>query len=213
MDIRLSPPREGTRGGREQFKWEDIKNCDNKEREHYLGHSVKIGTVKYKNHFYKHDWYLKNDNKATEGDPNEELQLIKLYEDELMLEMLGSKPKRLMLLKSRPTDVESLRKLVGDGEKPNLPSDGVRLEDTKLKQSNRHTSDCSQRMDAAVVMNAALITGQAAAVLLPGIAADVPGAAIHADSFSMQDILRFPIHVNEALTKCVTKINKLSLEK
>nr|BAN64631.1 hypothetical protein [Babesia bovis] len=60
----------------------------------------------------------------------------------------GSKPKRLMLLKSRPTDVESLRKLVGDGEKPNLPSDGVRLEDTKLKQSNRHTSDCSQRMDA-----------------------------------------------------------------
>lgn len=111
MDIRLSPPREGVRGGREQFKWDDVKNYATKEREHYLGHSVKIGMLKHKNKFYKHDWYMKGTGDR-EGDPSEELSLIKMYEDELMQEMLGAKPKRLMLLPSRPTDVESLRKLL-----------------------------------------------------------------------------------------------------
>lgn len=87
MDIRLSPPREGVRGGREQFKWEDVKSYGTKDREHYLGHSVKIGMVKYKNHFYKHDWYMKEAATADQDEPDE-VALVKLYEDELMQEML-----------------------------------------------------------------------------------------------------------------------------
>ena len=33
------PPRGGTRGGRSEFKWEDVKAST--DREYYLGHSVK----------------------------------------------------------------------------------------------------------------------------------------------------------------------------
>ncbi|GFE53003.1 kinase phosphorylation protein, putative [Babesia ovis] len=149
MDIRLSPPREGARGGREQFKWDDVKACNTKEREHYLGHSVKIGMVKYKNHFYKHDWYLKNDTTTRETDASEELRLIKLYEDELMLEMLGSKPKRLMLLKSRPTDVESLRKLLIPDQQDKPVYEDTNVESTEAKYSgdneSHHTSSYRTR--------------------------------------------------------------------
>jgi len=33
------PPRGGTRGGRGEFSWENVKS--DKDREYYLGHSVK----------------------------------------------------------------------------------------------------------------------------------------------------------------------------
>ena len=33
-------PREGTRGGRDQFKWDDVKL--DKHRENYLGHSLQV---------------------------------------------------------------------------------------------------------------------------------------------------------------------------
>lgn len=48
---------------------------------------MKIGMLKHKNKFYKHDWYLKNDTNDNQ-DTSDELSLIKLYEDELMQEML-----------------------------------------------------------------------------------------------------------------------------
>ncbi|EAN30779.2 Kinase phosphorylation family protein [Theileria parva strain Muguga] len=110
IDLKLSPPREGTRGGREQFKWEDLKSHDLKDREHYLGHSVKVGLLERKNKFYKHDWYLKKDSKShTDTLEEDEAELTRLYEQEIMQEMLGAKPRRLMLLKSKPTDPKQLK--------------------------------------------------------------------------------------------------------
>eukprot|EP00375_Theileria_parva_P000393 XP_763062.1 hypothetical protein [Theileria parva strain Muguga] len=89
IDLKLSPPREGTRGGREQFKWEDLKSHDLKDREHYLGHSVKVGLLERKNKFYKHDWYLKKDSKShTDTLEEDEAELTRLYEQEIMQEML-----------------------------------------------------------------------------------------------------------------------------
>lgn len=112
IDLKLSPPREGNRGGREQFKWEDLKGHDLKDREYYLGHSVKVGLLKRKNTFYKHDWYLQSDSATSKPQEDEELELTKKYEDEVMQEMLGMKPKRLMLLKSKPTSVQQLRAIL-----------------------------------------------------------------------------------------------------
>lgn len=39
MSIYNGPPRGGTRGGRDQFSWDQVKS--DKDREYYLGHSVK----------------------------------------------------------------------------------------------------------------------------------------------------------------------------
>ena len=44
----------GTRGGQDQFRWEDVKS--DRERENYLGHSVKAPTGRWQKgkgtHFY-----------------------------------------------------------------------------------------------------------------------------------------------------------------
>ena len=39
--------RGGTRGGRDQFKWEDVKS--DKDRQNYLGHSVMAATGRWQN--------------------------------------------------------------------------------------------------------------------------------------------------------------------
>ncbi|KAI8902198.1 hypothetical protein BC833DRAFT_574088 [Globomyces pollinis-pini] len=44
MDL-LHESREGNRGGLGLFNWEDVKA--DKDREHYLGHSIKASTGRY----------------------------------------------------------------------------------------------------------------------------------------------------------------------
>ncbi|GBE59285.1 kinase phosphorylation protein, putative [Babesia ovata] len=153
MDIRLSPPREGVRGGREQFKWDEVKKYFTKEREHYLGHSVKIGMIEHKNKFYKHDWYMKDEGLGDTSDAAEEMKLIKLYEDELMQEMLGAIPKRLMLLKSRPTDVATLRKLLNvDHEaKPVTEHSSAEVLDAKTSDAPQASAHKSNRIHSSSV--------------------------------------------------------------
>ncbi|UKJ89242.2 hypothetical protein MACJ_002490 [Theileria orientalis] len=136
LDIKLSPPREGTRGGREQFKWEDLKSHDLKDREHYLGHSVKVGLLERKNKFYKHDWYLRKESSGhTESDSKDEKldeqELTRRYEEEIMQEMLGMKPKRLMLLKSRPTDLKQLAQLLNMGTNTKGNNGSIEVPDSK----------------------------------------------------------------------------------
>ncbi|KAK2194514.1 bifunctional Multiple myeloma tumor-associated protein 2-like [Babesia duncani] len=132
IDIKLSPPREGTRGGREHFKWEDLKGQSSNERDYYLGNSVKIGQLKRRDKFYKHDWYLKPESKDSTENVMDEIELIKLYEKQVMEEVLGTRPKKLTLLKERPTRVEELRALLADSE--------PKLEDTApISQPSRHS--------------------------------------------------------------------------
>jgi hypothetical protein len=45
MAVYNGPPRGGSRGGRDQFNWEDVKS--DKDREYYLGHSVKALTGRW----------------------------------------------------------------------------------------------------------------------------------------------------------------------
>lgn len=92
------PIRGGTRGGRDQFKWEDVKN--DSQREHYLGHSVKAAKGRWQQGRDIH-WYTKSKHATAEGgqsgrsgslDPEllaEERRLFKLQEEELRLQALG----------------------------------------------------------------------------------------------------------------------------
>ena len=57
MSVPYYEPRGGTRGGRDQFKWEDVRLVSYKDREMYLGHSAKLGFLDKGGKWRKKDWY------------------------------------------------------------------------------------------------------------------------------------------------------------
>eukprot|EP01066_Platyproteum_vivax_P003371 Platyproteum_vivax@DN14281_c0_g1_i1.p1 len=99
IDIWDGPPREGVRGGQEHFKWNDIKEQAYRDRECYLGYSTKVGTTGKFGRFYKNDWWQRSRENAVKI--NQEKEEVKNFEDELMQEALGLKPKKLLLMKSQ----------------------------------------------------------------------------------------------------------------
>jgi len=96
--------REGCRGGQEQFRWNQVKDQDFKDREQYLGQSTKVGTMGKFGRYYQHDWYAKKRDTAESID--EEKAAVQAYEEELMQEALGLKPKNLLLAKRQLTPEE-----------------------------------------------------------------------------------------------------------
>ncbi len=78
------PVRGGARGGRDQFKWEDIKNQPDKD--YYLGASVKAVSGRWqkdKDVF----WYTKDKSSGTAR--QDEIQAVKEKEQALMNQALG----------------------------------------------------------------------------------------------------------------------------
>lgn len=78
------PVRDGARGGRDQFKWEDIKNQPDKD--YYLGASVKAVSGRWqkdKDVF----WYTKE--KSSGAARQDEIQAVKEKEQALMNQALG----------------------------------------------------------------------------------------------------------------------------
>jgi len=96
--------REGCRGGREQFQWNQIKDQEFKDREQYLGSSTKVGLMGKFGRYYVHDWYARK-RESTEKIADERAS-VQAYEEELMQEALGLKPKKLLLAKKQLTDEE-----------------------------------------------------------------------------------------------------------
>jgi hypothetical protein len=85
--------RSGTRGGRDQFSWEDVK-ADKKTRENYIGHSLHTSSVPSFNDPKPNPmWYLKRDGADEQEEAANELQRLKQLEQEMMLEALGLKPR------------------------------------------------------------------------------------------------------------------------
>ncbi|KAG0224421.1 kinase phosphorylation protein-domain-containing protein [Mortierella sp. GBAus27b] len=88
------PTRGGTRGGRDQFKWDDVK--EDKYRENYLGNSLHASVGRWQK---GRDivWYTKDgdkDNASAQANKRAEIQSIKDAEAEAMAAALGYKSKR-----------------------------------------------------------------------------------------------------------------------
>jgi len=107
--------REGCRGGRENFSWNSLKEQDFKDREQYLGASAKVGLMSKFGKYYVHDWYAKE--RGSVANIEDERKTVQQYEEELMQEALGLKPKKLLLAKKQlsPEEIEAV--LAKDSDK------------------------------------------------------------------------------------------------
>lgn len=84
MSLYNGPPRPGARGGRGEFSWESVKA--DKDREYYLGHSVKALTGRWQKGKDVY-WYTRD--KGAGDVVRDEIEAVKQREKELMDEVRG----------------------------------------------------------------------------------------------------------------------------
>ncbi|MCJ1472946.1 hypothetical protein MMC13_001595, partial [Lambiella insularis] len=90
MDLVAGVRKEGSRGGRGDFKWEDVK--DNQHRENYLGHSLMAPVGRWQKN-KDLSWYAKGDDSAAAQEAAnaraEEIRRIKEAEQDALSKALG----------------------------------------------------------------------------------------------------------------------------
>ncbi|KAI9911785.1 hypothetical protein PsorP6_009014 [Peronosclerospora sorghi] len=111
----------GTRGGADQFNWEDVKN--DKYRENYLGHSVQAPVGRWQRG-KDLTWYARANKSQRSEALQKELALAKQQDEDLMNEALGIAPKRRHVSGDGLT-VSEMKELLKRGESER---DGMNVE-------------------------------------------------------------------------------------
>jgi Multiple myeloma tumor-associated len=85
MAVFNGPPRAGSRGGRDQFNWEDVRG--DKDASYYIGHSVKALSGRWQKNKDLY-WYTREQNGQEASVAYEdELKAVKQHEEQLMAEV------------------------------------------------------------------------------------------------------------------------------
>lgn len=136
------PPRGGTRGGRDQFKWEDVKS--DKYRECYIGHSVKAATGRWQKNKDLF-WYTKS--KSTLG-LDEDLEALRRERDAvreaeqgIMQAALGGTPAEL----GAPVGGEGRAPLAGPAADPAAAGGSGRRREEDQSSSDSSLSRRAER--------------------------------------------------------------------
>lgn len=141
--IKQSPPREGVRGGWEDFNWESLKSQSFADRDYYLGASAKVG-ICTRGKFEKFDWWTKKKEAGgQETAADDELRRVKRFEQQLLDEALGRRPRLLLAGEALP-DEEPPRADAGLADAPDaakalrkLKKEHKRLKKLKKKEQKR----------------------------------------------------------------------------
>ncbi|KDQ12470.1 hypothetical protein BOTBODRAFT_34439 [Botryobasidium botryosum FD-172 SS1] len=120
------PTRGGTRGGQAEFKWTDVSA--DKDREHYLGHSINAPTGRWQKNKDVH-WYNR-DLEQSEADRREEIRKVKEAEEDALAVALGFKPAVRTVPETTPA--------IADGEAVSAPDATGALSEKALEKEEKH---------------------------------------------------------------------------
>ncbi len=123
----FSPVREGNRGGKDQFKWDDVRLLPYKERECYLGVTNKLGYLDKGGKWRRRDWWLDFAEGGGENQLNQqmrdEISQVKKEDEALIRQKLGlESPKNLkdVLEEARGIDPSKMKNKLSSYEMKGL---------------------------------------------------------------------------------------------
>jgi hypothetical protein len=186
------PARGGTRGGRSEFSWDNVKS--DASREYYLGHSVKATTGRWAKNKDVY-WYTRDKEEGESADirRENELAMVKQREQDLMMEALGVKPKAPKHETRQPRlDQEDMKKLLGKNEDDDYQNqaspggEGDRIRGLGYNASRTTGAIQSgvdqERLDGMGMQRSTMppsTTNRDAAAAVLGAAAALPSSAAH----------------------------------
>ncbi len=77
------------KGGTKDFNWQGVKNMSYRDRESYLGYTVKIGYLEKGAKWNKSDWWIQGKDGQGQLTPEEEIQMQKDKDEKMMRIALG----------------------------------------------------------------------------------------------------------------------------